>query len=59
VKLQVTGERGGVAAGADLSAFRIIQEALTNVVKHAATPDRRVTVDYRDEELRLEIVACP
>ncbi len=56
VDLRVSGERGDVPAGVDLSAFRIIQEALTNVVKHAATPDCRVTVDYRDGELSLEIV---
>ncbi len=36
--------------------YRIIQEALTNVVKHAATPDCRVTIDYRDGELGLEII---
>ena len=56
VDLRVNGERGDVPAGVDLSAFRIIQEALTNVVKHAATPDCRVTVDYRDGELGLEII---
>jgi signal transduction histidine kinase len=63
VKLQVTGERGDVPAGVDLSAFRIIQEALTNVVKHAATPDCRVTVNYSEDELSIEIIddgrGCP
>ncbi|WP_030934012.1 sensor histidine kinase [Streptomyces sp. NRRL S-646] len=40
----------------DLSAFRIIQESVTNVVRHAGTRACRVTVDYRgDEELALEI----
>ena len=56
VDLRVNGERGDVPAGVDLSAFRIIQEALTNVVKHAATPGCRVTVDYRDGELGLEVI---
>jgi signal transduction histidine kinase len=56
VGLRVTGSRRTVPAGVDLSAFRIVQEALTNVVKHAATPDCRVTIEYRDEELSLEIV---
>jgi signal transduction histidine kinase len=56
VDLRVNGERRDVPAGVDLSAFRIIQEALTNVVKHAATPDCRVTIDYRDGELGLEII---
>ena len=56
VDLRVNGERGDVPAGVDLSAFRIIQEALTNVVKHAATPGCRVTIDYRDGELGLEVI---
>ena len=56
VDLRVSGERGDVPAGVDLSAFRIIQEALTNVVKHAGTPDCRVTVGYGDGELGLEVV---
>ncbi len=56
VDLRVNGERGDVPAGVDLSAFRIIQEALTNVVKHAATPNCRVTLDYRDGELGLEVI---
>ena len=56
VDLRVNGQRGDVPAGVDLSAFRIIQEALTNVVKHAATPGCRVTIDYRDGELGLEII---
>src|SRR6202000_3028861 len=34
----------------------IIQEALTNVVKHAATPDCQVRLDYREQELSLEIL---
>jgi signal transduction histidine kinase len=56
VDLQITGRPVDVPAGVDLSAFRIIQEALTNVVKHAATPDCQVRLDYREQELRLEIL---
>jgi signal transduction histidine kinase len=55
VDLRVSGDRRNVPAGVDLSAFRIIQEALTNVVKHAATPDCRVTIDYCEDELSIEI----
>jgi len=55
VDLRVRGERGNVPAGIDLSAYRIVQEALTNVVKHAGTPDCRVTIDYRADELSLEV----
>lgn len=39
----------------DLSAFRIVQEAVTNVVRHADTDACRVRVDHRDGELLLEI----
>ena len=45
-----------VPASVDLSAFRIIQEALTNVVKHAATPDCQVRLAYRERELSLEVL---
>jgi signal transduction histidine kinase len=39
----------------DLSAYRIIQEALTNVVKHAQASRCDVLLDYGDDELRIEI----
>ncbi len=50
------GERCPLPAEVDLSAFRIIQESVTNVVRHAGTGHCRVSIDYRDEELVLEIV---
>ncbi|HEX4258640.1 MAG TPA: sensor histidine kinase [Streptosporangiaceae bacterium] len=56
VDLQITGQPVDVPASVGLSAFRIIQEALTNVVKHAATPDCQVRLDYREQELSLEIL---
>lgn len=40
----------------DTSAYRIIQESVTNVVRHAGSPDCRVTVDYRDAELAIDVV---
>lgn len=40
----------------DLSAFRIIQQAVTNAVRHSGPRDCSVTVDYREEELAIEIV---
>ncbi|MFI7383706.1 sensor histidine kinase [Streptomyces sp. NPDC049813] len=40
----------------DLSAYRIVQESLTNVVRHAATDSCRVLVAYADDALRLEVV---
>jgi len=41
--------------GLDLAAFRVVQEALTNVLKHAGKPSTSVRVDYRDGSLLLEI----
>ncbi|NUP50119.1 MAG: sensor histidine kinase [Catenulispora sp.] len=40
----------------DLSAFRIIQEAVTNVVRHARVPACRVSVDYGAQEVAIEVV---
>ena len=37
--------------GVDLSAYRIIQEALTNVLKHAGTRSVRVELAYGEEDL--------
>ncbi len=57
--LQITldrrGERRPLPGDIELSAYRVVQEAVTNVVRHAATPRCTVTVDYRDTELRLEV----
>jgi signal transduction histidine kinase len=39
----------------DLSAYRIIQEALTNVIKHAATSSANVTIRYRPGSVTVEI----
>ena len=54
-RLTVHGRPRALPQSEDLSAFRIVQEALTNVVKHAAGADTHVTLDYADEGLRLTI----
>ena len=41
--------------GVDLTAFRVIQEALTNVIKHAGKPRTSVSIDYRGGDLVLEV----
>ncbi|MET7486233.1 sensor histidine kinase [Streptomyces sp. NPDC005538] len=49
------GEPRQLPPDIDLSAFRIVQESVTNVVRHAGTRACRVTLDYREDELALEV----
>jgi signal transduction histidine kinase len=49
------GQPRDLPASIDLSAYRIVQEALTNVVKHARTSSCRVLIGYGREELVLEV----
>ena len=55
VRLSVEGVRPQVPLGVDLSAYRIVQEALTNVVKHAGPARAQVLVRYGDQELTIEV----
>jgi signal transduction histidine kinase len=55
VDVDVCGERPPLPAGLDLAAYRVIQEAITNVIKHAATDSCRVAVAYQEDKLTLEI----
>jgi signal transduction histidine kinase len=55
VELAAEGERVPLPQGIDLSAYRIVQEALTNVIKHAGAARALVTIRYREDELELEI----
>ncbi|MFE7566517.1 sensor histidine kinase, partial [Streptomyces sp. NPDC057539] len=50
------GERRPIPADIDLAAFRIVQEAVTNVVRHAGADGCRVRVDYREDELGIEVI---
>ncbi|WP_308121367.1 sensor histidine kinase [Paractinoplanes bogorensis] len=56
VTLDVTGERRALPAGPDLCAYRTVQEALTNVLKHAG-PDARASValDYGPSVLTVRV----
>lgn len=56
VDLQVDGEPRPLAAGVDLAAYRIIQEALTNTRKHAGASRAQVLLRYAPSTLELEIV---
>lgn len=57
--LPVTLETGslpdGLPPGVDLAAFRIVQESLTNVIKHAGKPRTSVRLDYDAGELVVEV----
>jgi signal transduction histidine kinase len=55
VQLALEGERVPLPQAIDLSAYRIVQEALTNVIKHAAAARALVTVRYLDDELEVEV----
>jgi signal transduction histidine kinase len=55
VDLHVEGEPTSLPPGVDLSAYRIVQEALTNALKHAGSAPARVTVSFADDGLGLEI----
>jgi len=55
VNVTRTGERRDVPAGIDQAAFRIVQEALTNVVKHSGASSCRVSVGYEPTSLSVEV----
>jgi signal transduction histidine kinase len=57
VRVDVTrcGQPRELPASIDLSAYRIVQEALTNVVKHARTSSCQVLIGYGHDELVLEV----
>jgi signal transduction histidine kinase len=55
VDLHVDGEPVPLPRGVDLSAYRIVQEGLTNALKHAHANGADVTVRYRPEELEIEV----
>jgi signal transduction histidine kinase len=52
----VDGERRELPVGIELSAYRIVQEALTNALKHAGESHASVRVHYGADSLELEIV---
>jgi signal transduction histidine kinase len=56
VELRVHGEPAPLPVGVDVSAYRIIQEALTNTLKHAGPVPTTVTVDYTSDALTVEIL---
>ena len=55
VELSVSGDPRPLPAGVDISAYRIVQEALTNTLKHAGRASASVGVSYRPGEVELSI----
>ena len=56
IEMWIEGEPVHLPAGVDLSAYRIVQEALTNIVKHAGDARAEVVIRYRPRELELDVV---
>jgi len=55
VRLEISGEPRPLPAGVELNAYRIVQEALTNVLKHAGPTHAEVELAYQPEFLELRI----
>ena len=55
VDLDVQGEPRPMAPGVDLSAYRIVQEALTNTLKHAGPARAQVVVRFGAHDMELEV----
>jgi signal transduction histidine kinase len=56
VDVDVTGDVRALPAGIEVSGYRIIQEALTNVVRHVGPTKVHLQVRYRPDEIEIELV---
>ena len=55
VELVTEGETHALSSGSDLIAFRVVQEALTNVMKHAGPSHARVLLRWLDDALEIDV----
>jgi signal transduction histidine kinase len=55
VDLSVTGSHRGLPQGPDLAGYRVVQEALTNVIRHADGARARVRIEYRAHDLIIDV----
>jgi signal transduction histidine kinase len=55
VTLSVEGTPFPLGAAAELTAYRIVQEALTNTLRHAAAGHAWVTISYDEPEVRIRV----
>jgi signal transduction histidine kinase len=56
VELQIVGAACCLPAGMDLAAYRIVQEALTNTVKHGGKATAAVTIRYTEDTIEIEVI---
>lgn len=56
IQMRIEGPPSALPPGVDLTAFRIIQEGLTNVLKHANCPDAEVVIRYCDADVDLQVI---
>ncbi|MDQ3879636.1 MAG: sensor histidine kinase, partial [Chloroflexota bacterium] len=56
VELEIVGEPRALPDGVELSVYRIVQEALTNVLKHSTPRRVNVTLAFRDSALEVEVL---
>jgi signal transduction histidine kinase len=55
VRVRIDGERRNLPSAVDLTAYRVVQESLTNVLRHAGTATAVVRIDYAPRELIVEV----
>jgi signal transduction histidine kinase len=55
VRLRIAGERFPLPGGVDISAYRIVQEGLTNALKHANATEAEVSLHYAPDQLSIEV----
>ena len=56
VEVRISGEPRPLPSGVDVTAYRIVQEALTNAVKHGSGGKAEVTIRYAERSLRVEVL---
>jgi signal transduction histidine kinase len=56
VEVRISGQPRPLPSGIDLTAYRIVQEALTNALKHGNKAKADVTIRYADRSLRVEVL---